>query len=157
MKTRNLAYPAAYLILEKDGKILVARRCNTGYQDGMYFVPAGHIELAELPTEAVIREAKEEIGIDIDAKDIEQAYVQYRPKHNDTGDRIDFFFKVKKWSGEIVNMEVDKCDDVKWVLPSEIPSNFSYHVKKAIDGMNEGKTYEEIGVEELKREGLYML
>ena len=61
MKTRNKAVPAVYLILERDNKILIARRANTGYEDGNYQVPAGHVEEAELPTEAVIREAKEEV------------------------------------------------------------------------------------------------
>jgi len=72
MKTRNKAIPASYLFLEKDGKILVARRCNTGYQDGKYQIPAGHVEMGELPTEALIRETKEEIGIDLNPADLEQ-------------------------------------------------------------------------------------
>ena len=44
MANRNKAIPAVYIFLEKDGKFLIARRCNTGYQDGNYQVPAGHID-----------------------------------------------------------------------------------------------------------------
>ena len=38
------AIPAVYLLLVQDGKILLIRRCNTGYQYGNYSVPAGHME-----------------------------------------------------------------------------------------------------------------
>ncbi len=157
MKTRNKAVPASYLFLEKEGKILVARRCNTGYQDGNYQVPAGHIEEGELPTEALIREAKEEINIDLSTKDLELVHVSYRPKHDETGDRVDFFFRAKTWSGEVTNMEPDKCDDLKWVSYDELPDNMTLHVMKAIKNMNKGVFFEEISAEELKTNGLYTL
>lgn len=157
MKTRNKAVPASYLFLEKEGKILVTRRCNTGYQDGNYQVPAGHVEEGELPTEAVIREAKEEIGVDVHPADLELVHVSYRPKHDETGDRVDFFFRAKKWKGEVTNMEPRKCDDLKWVSYAEMPENMTLHVRKAIEGMNKGIFFDEIGLDQLKSHGLYLL
>ena len=157
MKIRNKAIPAAYLFLMKEGKILVARRTNTGYQDGNYQVPAGHVEEGEVPAQAMAREAKEEIGIDIDPSDAEFVHVSYRPKHDETGDRVDFFFKVEKWSGEVTNMEPNKCDDLKWISPNELPSNMTLHVRKAIQSMLEKRFFEEIPLDALKKEGLYLL
>lgn len=157
MKTRNRAIPASYLFLEKDGKILVARRCNTGYQDGNYQVPAGHVEEGELPTKAIIREAKEEIGIDLNTKDLELVHVSYRPKHDETGDRVDFFFRAKKWRGEIINMEPNKCDDLKWVTYNNLPENTTFHVLKAIKNMDTGIIFDEIDLEELKSHNQYFL
>lgn len=157
MKIRNKAIPAVYLLLEKEGKILVARRCNTGYQDGHYQVPAGHVEEGELPTEALIREAKEEIGINLDAANIEFVHISYRPKHDETGDRVDFFFRVKVWDGEIKNMEPHKCDDLKWVLPSDLPDNMTLHVRKGIEAMDKGVLFTEITLDQLKDNGLYLL
>jgi ADP-ribose pyrophosphatase YjhB (NUDIX family) len=157
MKIRNKAIPASYLILEKDGKILVARRCNTGYEDGVYQVPAGHVEEGELPTEALIREAKEEIGIDLDPSDLELVHVSYRPKHDETGDRVDFFFRARNWKGEITNMEPGKCDDLKWVSFDEIPNSMTLHVRKAIENMNNDIFFEEIDLDQLKLNGLYLL
>ena len=157
MKTRNKAVPAAYLLIEKDGKVLIARRCNTGYEDGVYQIPAGHIEEGELPTDAAIREAKEEVGIDLIANDFELATILYRPKHDETGDRVDFFFKVKSWKGEVINTEPEKCDDLNWVSPTELPDNMTLHIKRAIENVQKGITYGEISLEELKKAGLYRL
>lgn len=155
MKIRNKCVPAVYLILEKRGKILVARRCNTGYQDGNYQVPAGHVEEGELPKEALIREAKEEIGIVLSKNDLEFVHVSYRPKHDETGDRVDFFFKADKWNGEVINAEPEKCDDLKWVDYDELPENMTPHVKDAIESYRKGVFFKELGLDFIKTNALY--
>jgi len=157
MKIRNKAIPAVYILLEKDGKILLGRRCNTGYQDGNYQVPAGHVEEEELPTEAIIRETKEEVNIDLVAENIELVHVGYRPKHDPTGDRIDLFFKAKQWSGEVKNMEPEKCDDLNWFSWNNLPENTVFHVREAFECVQKGVFYNEIGIGTLKEKGLYML
>ena len=67
-KERLKAVPASYLVPIKDGKILLLRRLNTGYEDGKYSLPAGHVETGENFTQCVVREMKEEIGISIRLK-----------------------------------------------------------------------------------------
>ena len=81
----------------------------------------------------------------------------YRPKHNETGDRIDIFFKTKKWSGEIKNMEPNKCDDLRWVSVSELPSNTTYFVRTAIEAAYTGKVFGELPLEYFKQHNLYKL
>lgn len=157
MKLRNKATPAVYLFLERDGKFLIARRQNTGYQDGNYQVPAGHVEEGELPTAAMIREAKEEVDLDLTASQLELVYLCYRPKHDPTGDRVDFFFRVREWSGEVKNMEPEKCDDLRWVGLDELPTNMTPHVRDAFECMAKGTMYRELGVEWLKEKGVYLL
>ncbi|TSC70436.1 MAG: NUDIX hydrolase [Parcubacteria group bacterium Gr01-1014_46] len=157
MKVRNKAVPAVYLILEKDGRILLGRRVNTGYQDGNYQMPAGHVEEGELPTEALVREAKEEIGIDINPKDLELVHLSCRPKHDESGDRIDIFFKAKNWNGEVVNMEPNKCEDLGWFSPSEFPKNIVKHVAKALEEISKGNIFNEISLDFLKQNNLYLL
>lgn len=157
MKLRNKAVPAVYIFLMKNEQVLIARRYNTGYQDGNYHVPAGHVEEGELPTEALIREAKEEVGIDVLPENLELVHVSYRPKHDETGDRVDFFFRCKTWKGEITNMEVDKCDELKWVSPSDLPTNITAHIRDAIECMEQGIIFKELDIDFLKKEGLYML
>ncbi len=157
MKERNNAIPAVYLFLEKDGKFLISRRCNTGYQDGTYQVPAGHVEKGELPSDALIREAYEEIGIVLEPGDFEFVHVLYKPKHDNTDNRVDFFFKAKRWKGEVKNMEPNKSDDLKWVTPDELPENTGLHILEAFKCMQKGIFYNEFGIQYLKENGLYKL
>ena len=99
------------------------RRCNTGYQDGNYQVQAGHIDAGELPTEAAIREGKEEICVNIAKENLYFAHTSFRSKHDNTGDRVDYFFEVTRWSGEIENGEPEKCNELRRVKRNELPKN----------------------------------
>ena len=57
---------SGYLLFIKSGKILLLRRKNTGYMDGWYGLPSGHIEDNETPVQALKREVKEESGLNIE-------------------------------------------------------------------------------------------
>ena len=130
MKNRITSAVAVYLILENEHQdVLIMRRYNTGYQDGIYQVCAGHLETGELPTEAMVREAKEELGIIIERHDLELVHVSARPKHDETGNRIDFFYRARRWKGEPKIMEPDKCNEMHWSLSFEgFPENTTPHV-----------------------------
>lgn len=154
---RNNAVSAVYLFLKRDGKILIARRCNTGYQDGNYQVPAGHVDAGELPKEAMIREAKEEIGITLTPDDLRFVHIGFRTKSDATGDRVDFFFEATRWDGEVINAERLKCDDLQWVEPSRLPQNFTPHVRVAIECAQHGEFFSELGIDFFKSSGLYLL
>lgn len=157
MKLRNKAVPAVYILLEKDGKILLGKRYNTGYEDGNYQVPAGHVEEGELPTEAIIRETKEEVNVDLKPENLELVHIGYRPKHDLTGDRIDLFFKAKHWVREIKNMEPEKCDDLNWFPWDNLPENMTFHVRAALDCIQKGIFFKEINIDTLKEKRLYKL
>lgn len=154
---RNKAITAVYLLLRKEDKILIARRYNTGYQDGNYQVPAGHIDTGELPTEAMIREAKEEIGITLVKDDLRFVHTSFRPKHDETGDRVDYFFEATRWEGEVVNAEPHKCDDLRWVKPTELPENTTLHVRTVIECYERGEEFSEISLETLRKNGLVLV
>lgn len=153
MAERHKAVPAVYLFLEHDGKYLLGRRCNTGYQDGNYNVPSGHVEEGELPVEAMIREAREEIGIELTPEDLEFVHFSYRLKHDATGDRVDVFFKANRWSGELRNTEPEKCDDLQWFALDAFPSNMTPHVREAFKAMLDKEVFSEFDKDDLQRLG----
>ncbi|MDP3995137.1 MAG: NUDIX domain-containing protein [bacterium] len=147
---RNKAIPACYLILEKDGNILMMLRQNTGYYDGHYVLPSGHLEAGELPVDCLMREAKEEIGIDIDRASVRLAHTMYRTKIDETGDRADYFFTAYSSGEEPINCEPDKCVEIKWFPKNALPENIMHHVGIALERIAHGETYTELTKEELK-------
>ncbi|HEY4512813.1 MAG TPA: NUDIX domain-containing protein [Candidatus Paceibacterota bacterium] len=144
MKKRNKAVPAVYLILQKGKEILFNRRINTGYYDGWYTVPSGHVEAGELPLDALAREAKEEIGIEFEKRDAKLVHTMYRTKHDETGDRADYFFVVEKWHGKPENMESDKCDDIRWFTLNNLPENLMHHTALGLEHYKNTVHYSEI-------------
>ena len=96
---RNTIPMTALLILRKENKVLLLRRFNTGYEDGKYCFPGGHVEKGEPIHKAMIREAKEEIGIDIKDKDLNLVHICNRKVKDNA--YVDFIFECKEWKGKI--------------------------------------------------------
>jgi 8-oxo-dGTP diphosphatase len=133
---------AVHLFLIRDGHVLLLRRFNTGYEDGKYSVIAGHLNGDEEIKAAMIREAREEAGIEISPLDLEVVGVMHR-KSND--ERIDFFLAATSWSGEITNREPDKCDQVAWFDMDELPENVIPYVRRALDNYRRGVWFDSFG------------
>jgi ADP-ribose pyrophosphatase YjhB (NUDIX family) len=129
--TRFLLRCAVYLILIRDDKILLLKRFNTGWQDGNYSLPAGHIDGGERIYEGMIREAKEEIGIDIEKKDLEVVHTIHR-KARLGMEYFDIFLIAKNWKGIPSNMEENKCSGIGWFPLDNLPKNLLPYVKQAI-------------------------
>ena len=152
MKERYKLIPEVFLLLIKDGKILLSRRFQTGWEDGNYGLPAGHGEDRETMRQGVAREAKEEIGIDIQLDDLDFKVVQHRwcPDAGNPHARVGFYFVPKKWHGEPTNMEPDKCDDLSWFSLDTLPENTIDHVRAAIEAYKSNKSYDEFNWETLE-------
>ena len=106
-----------YLLLIKENKLLMIRRKNTGFQDGMYSLPAGKLDQGETIAEALIREAKEEVGIDVCLNGAWHNNATILHRYSETGTMaIDFFIRLQEYKGTVQNMEENKCDDVSWFL-----------------------------------------
>jgi ADP-ribose pyrophosphatase YjhB (NUDIX family) len=133
---------SVYLLFVKDGKILMLRRANTGYEDGNYSLVAGHADGNEALTAATVREAKEESGVTIAPKDLQLKVVMHRRADDE---RLDFFFEPSAWTGEIQNMEFNKCDDLSWFPLDELPGNTIPYIREAIRCYREGVGYVEWG------------
>jgi len=133
---------SVYLILIKDSKILLQRRFNTGYEDGNYSLPAGHLDDGESITQALVREVKEEIDLDLKAEDIKLVHIMHR-KESDI--RVDLFFTTKKYEGKFRNAEPDKCDDLSWFPLDNLPGNTIFYIREAIKNHLSKTLYSEVG------------
>lgn len=142
-KERFKIIPTVYLILRNSSKILLARRYSTGFHDGDYSFPAGHLDGNETMVKAMLREAKEEIGVELDENDLKLIHVMHRKEPNE--ERVNFFFTANRWKGEPQIMEPHKCDDIRWFDINSLPDNIIPYIKHVIDCVVNGVFYSEFG------------
>lgn len=131
-----------HLFLIKRGKILLLKRQNTGYMDGKFHVPAGHLEGKEKIIEALIRESKEEVGIAIKPENARLVHIMHHLSNNE---RMALFFEVKKWQGDIKNMEPEKCSEIRWFDLKKLPTNIVPYAKAAIQFYLKGVKFSHYG------------
>lgn len=146
--TYHLVAAAAHaLIYDRSGRLLAIRRNGSGYLDGYWSVPAGHVEREETALRACAREVKEEVGLEFAESDFQFALVQQK-SGSDGEERIDFFFEVT-WDGSQrpVARATYELDAVAWVEPSELPSPFAPYVLTAIGAIREGARLSTWGLE----------
>jgi 8-oxo-dGTP diphosphatase len=139
----HVTFPVTvHLLFLKDDSILLSRRFQTGYMDGHYSVPAGHLDGGETVTRAAVREALEETRLALSPQDISFACVLHRREDEE---RVDFFVRVAKWSGEPVNAEPHKCDDLRWFKLDHLPGNLIPYVRQGLRNSLQGIPFAEFG------------
>lgn len=126
------------LLADGAGRVLFGRRTNTGYEDGAYHLPSGHLEAGESVDAAVVREAKEEIGVTINSEDVAFAHVMH---NSSSGGRMAFFFSVEVWKGEPSNSEPDKCDDLSWFSFDSLPERMVPYCREALRHIAERRQF----------------
>lgn len=136
-------YVAAYLVLIQNDQILLLRRFNTGYQDGKYSLVAGHLDGGETVEECIIREAKEEAGIDLYQEGLQVKHIMHR-KASDR-EYMDVYLVATMWNGNVQNMEPHKCDDLSWFSLSALPENLMIEVGFALEKIQQGIFFSEVG------------
>ena len=142
LKKRPGAIVNCYLILRRDHKILLQLRQNTGYGDGQWSLIAGHVEEGESATEAMIREAQEEIDLYLSSAQIQVAHIMHRRTNRLN---VDVFFDCKSWEGAIQNLEPEKCEDLQFFFLKDLPSNMIDYNKLALQSIANNQFYSELG------------
>lgn len=105
---------AVMIILEKDGEFLLGKRSAWKSKAPGYWCPiSGHIESSESEENAVIREAKEELGISV--RPVRK--VTSTPTH-------DGLVMLHWWTAEIVNgiptLNNNENEEIRWFSEEEI-------------------------------------
>lgn len=130
--------PAAGVVLEKDGKILLLKR-KVEPEMGKWCLPGGHIDFGETPEETVKREVKEETGLDADDFKL-ICYQTEMGEYKGTEQHYVAFFFSGKASGEEQPCP-DEVEEIKWFALEEamkIDLAFSHNevLEKYHDGGN---------------------
>jgi mutator protein MutT len=136
-------FTASYILFINDGQVLLSRRFQTGFEDGKYSVPAGHVESGETYTAALVREVKEEVGVALKEHDLHVSHIMHRK----TPEReyVDAYFIVSDWTGIPQNLEPGKCDDLSWFSVDNLPENTIPYVRQAIENSLKSIPYSEFG------------
>jgi len=135
-----------HLLFFREDQILLLRRFNTGYADGQYSVPAGHLDGGESVMDAAAREAEEEVGVGIELSDMTFSTVMHRMEGDEEDERVDFFVQVHQWQGEPFNAEPEKCDNLCWVDIKQLPINMVPYVRRALENHLAEVRFDEFGV-----------
>jgi len=102
----------------------------------------------ELATTAMVREAKEEAGISINPSKLKFVHLAHRLDRDKTGqERLDIFFELREWQGEIKNMESDKCADLSWFPINKLPPDILPFIGLVIKDISSSVMYSEYRAE----------
>lgn len=101
-------------IIEMDGRILIARRPSDVHLGGFWEFPGGKIEDSESDTDALRREIKEELDIDVNVgKRLDKVDHRYSDR------KVKLRFYLCDVYSDQQPRPVD-CEELRWVPPSEL-------------------------------------
>ncbi|MGY2061025.1 NUDIX hydrolase, partial [Nocardia gipuzkoensis] len=124
--------------LRRGNDVLFGQRQNTGFEDGAWHLPSGHLEANESVIDALIREADEEIGVTIKPEDVQFSHIMH---NSSSGGRMAFFFTVQNWQGVPTNREPDKCAALEWFSTDDLPYHMIDYCRVAMQDIAKGQPF----------------
>ena len=106
---------AAAVIVDGERVLMCHRHPDRRWYPDIWDLPGGHIEDREQPRDALIRELEEELGIVVDAADLEAG----RTLMPEAGLTVHVWV-VRSWMGELFNRAPDEHDTIGWFLAAEV-------------------------------------
>ena len=119
-----------HVLCVREGRVLLMRRAGTGFFDGLYSLPGGHVEPGESVRMAARRELREETGLEVELAALHLMGVVHRL--SDTN-RIDFFVRAECFAGEPRILEPGKCDRLEWHDLRRLPAETVPYVRAALE------------------------
>ncbi|PIB26541.1 NTP pyrophosphohydrolase [Amylibacter kogurei] len=105
----------AVALIDTDGRVLLAQRPEGKSMAGLWEFPGGKVEPGEKPEDALIRELKEELGIDTWASCL--APLTFASHSYDDFHLLMPVFACRKWDGIVTPQEGQK---LAWVKPNAL-------------------------------------
>lgn len=121
------------LLIDDEDRVLFGRRRGTGYLDGYWSVPSGHLESAETLLGACRREAREELDVDVPEGSLTFVLLQQKAAGDGAGERLDVFFQSRLRADQHPRIaEPDLCDELLWASPEALPQPLAPYVFTAL-------------------------
>jgi 8-oxo-dGTP diphosphatase len=108
---------ASAALIDPDGRLLVQQRPLHKPFGGLWEFPGGKIEPGETPEAALIRELKEELGIDVEAACLAPATFASDRQPGSTRHMVLLLYVCRKWRGTPASLEGGA---LRWVRVQEL-------------------------------------
>ena len=115
MNGKKLVLVVACALVDSDGRVLIAQRPQGKALAGLWEFPGGKVEPGEQPEVALIRELKEELGIDVTQACL--APVTFASHAYDDFHLLMPVYVCRRWNGEVEKRE---HSDIRWVRPNRL-------------------------------------
>ena len=106
---------AAAALIDSDGRVLLAQRPEGKSMAGLWEFPGGKVEPGETPEQALVRELKEELGIDTRSSCL--APIAFASHSYDDFHLLMPLFACRIWEGNVTALEGQKF---AWVRPMRL-------------------------------------
>lgn len=106
---------AAVALFDIDGRVLIAQRPKGKSMAGLWEFPGGKVEAGETPEQALIRELREELGVDTVESCL--APFTFASHAYDDFHLLMPLYVCRKWTGKVTPMEGQQ---IKWVMPLQL-------------------------------------
>ena len=103
----------AAAVIIRDGRVLLTRRAEGRHLAGLWEFPGGKLEPGEPPEVAVVRECREECGIEVAVTHLLEVTRHRYPER----DVLLLFYRCELRSGEVQHLEIA---DHAWVTPADL-------------------------------------
>lgn len=106
------------LIQNDQGKVLL---CDSHKWPGIYTVPGGHVELGETCEEALVRECREEVGLEVRVLELLSIQQVIHPKEFWRNDAHFIFFDYlcSAEGSQEAKVDADEIQSIIWVDPKD--------------------------------------
>ncbi|MEU6432580.1 NUDIX domain-containing protein [Microbispora sp. NPDC046973] len=122
-----------HLLLTDGEKVLLGRRHGTGYGDGEWqIMPSGHLEEGESVVDTAVREAREELGVEVDGCEV--VHVMHHRNAGGTA-RIGMFLVSRSITGTPVNAEPHKCAELGWFPLDGLPERTVPYARAGVEAV----------------------
>ena len=112
---KSVLLVVACALVDPDGRVLMAQRPEGKAMAGLWEFPGGKVQPGELPEEALIRELKEELGIDVTAACL--APLTFASHSYEEFHLLMPLYVCRKWSGMA---EPKEGQELKWIKPARM-------------------------------------
>jgi len=113
--TSNLLLVVACALVDPDGRVLIAQRPEGKHHGGLWEFPGGKVEPGETPEQAIVRELREELGIEPCEQCLQPFAFASEPRE-DSGHLLMPLYICRRWDGFVNPTEGQK---IAWVRPDQ--------------------------------------